>query len=41
MRNSTYIDQNIVMCCRMLISRASNMAGATGFVTMRLDKERC
>ncbi len=29
------------MCCRMLFSRACNMAGAIGLKPMRLDLMRC
>ena len=34
-------DQNIVMCWRMLNSRAYMMAGASDCMSARLMKERC
>ena len=35
------IRQTHMMCCRMLNSRACNMAGAYGFESCRPEKERC
>lgn len=34
-------DQNIVMCWRMLNSRAYTMAGAPDCMSLRLTKVRC
>jgi len=39
-RNGSW-KENRIMCCRMLISRTGNMAGAFDVLSMRLDCKRC
>ncbi len=39
-RNGSW-KENCIMCCRLLISRTGNMAGAFDVLSMRLDYKRC
>ncbi len=41
MKNITYTYQDMHMCCRMLITRTDDIAGAFDMFFMRRDAVRC